>query len=62
MAKKIQKKQPNVQFINSVALACNDMDGILRHFQLSIVQDVDNKEFRAFFDVVDPSKIKLLEQ
>lgn len=61
MAKKIQKKQPNVQFINSVALACNDMDGNLRHFQVSIVQDVDTKEFRAFFDVVDPSKIKLQE-
>lgn len=57
-----EKKVPDVKFINSVALACNDMDEQLRHFQITIVQDTETKEFRAFFDVVDPSKIKLAEQ
>lgn len=62
MAKEKKNNQPDVQFINSVALACNDIDGVLRHFQITIVQEVESKKFRAYFDVVDPSKIKLAEQ
>lgn len=59
MAKKIQKNPPEVRFITSVALAAPDMDGVVQHFQISICQDVESKSFRAFFDVVDPSKVKL---
>lgn len=62
MAKEKKNNRPDVQFINSVALACNDIDGNVRHFQISIVQEVDSKQFRVYFDVVDPSKIKLAEQ
>lgn len=59
---KNEKNVPDVRFINSVALACNDMDGELRHFQIIIAQETDSKLFRAYFDVVDPSKVKLAEQ
>lgn len=49
----------NVSFIQSVALACPDIDGKVRHFQVVIVQETESKEFRFYCDVVDPSKVKL---
>lgn len=59
---KNEKNVPDVRYINSIALACNDIDGEVRHFQITIVQEVESKQFRAYFDVVDPSNIKLAEQ
>lgn len=56
-----QKKQVDVTFVTSVALAANDIDGLLQHFQISICQETESKKFRAYFDVVDPSKVKLAE-
>ncbi len=51
----------DVKFITSIALAVNDIDGVLRHVQLTLVQETESKIFRAFMDVVDPSKIKLAD-
>lgn len=51
--------QVDVKFITSIALAVNDIDGNLQHVQLTLVQETESKTFRAFMDVVDPSKIKL---
>ena len=55
------EKKIDVTFITSVALANNDIDGNVRHFQIVVVQEVESKEFRFYCDVVDPSKIKLQE-
>ena len=60
MAKK-EKNVPDVKFINAVSFAVNDIDGEVRHIQISIVQETESKLFRAYFDVVDPSKVKLAD-
>ena len=60
MAKENEKRE--VKFINSIALAAPDKDSVVRHFQIVIVQDVENGEFSVMFDVVDPSKIKLQDE
>lgn len=54
-----EKKEKAVKYLTSLAMAINDMDENVRHIQLTVVQEVDTKEIRCFFDVVDPSKIKL---
>lgn len=51
----------NVRYLTSLALAIRDMDDVVRHIQISIVQEEESKIFRCYFDVVDPSKIKLSE-
>lgn len=56
-----EKKEKDVKYLTSFAMAINDMDQNVRHIQLTIVQEVDTKEIRCFFDVVDPSKVKLQE-
>lgn len=52
----------NVKFVTSLALAHEDIDGDIRHFQITIVQETESKQFRCYFDVVDPSKIKLADE
>ena len=58
---KNQEKKSDVKFLTSLALAVVDVDEEVKHVQFSIVQDIETKEIRAFFDVVDPSKVKLQE-
>lgn len=53
------KNEKDVKYLTSLAMAIIDMDENVRHIQLTVVQEVDTKEIRCFFDVVDPSKIKL---
>lgn len=57
------KKIENVEvhFITSLALAVNDVDEKVQHIQLTLVQEIESKQFRCYMDVVDPSKIKLAE-
>lgn len=55
------KEMKEVKFITSLALAVNGVDEKVSHIQLTIVQDVESLEFRAFMDVVDPSKVKIDE-
>lgn len=57
-----EKKQIDVTLIQSIALAVRDIDNEVRHIQLSIVQEVESKKFRCYFDVVDPSQVKLSEE
>lgn len=64
MAKKKESKSvepKDVAFLTSLALAVNDVDGVVRHIQFSIVQEKESKLIRAFMDVVDPSKVKLAD-
>lgn len=56
-----EKKVVDVKFLNSVAIALNDVDGNVRHVQVTIVQETESKAFRAYFDVIDPSKVKLAD-
>lgn len=55
------KKQKEVKFITSLALAVNGVDDKVNHIQLTIVQEVESLEFHAYMDVVDPSKVKIDE-
>lgn len=56
-----EEKKVDVKFLTSLALAVPDMNDEIKHVQLSIVQETESGEIRAFFDVVDPSKVKLAE-
>lgn len=56
-----EKKKLEVKYITSLIMAAPDIDGQVRHLQFSVVQEVDTKKFRCFFDVVDPSHVKLKE-
>lgn len=50
--------EKKVKFITSLAVAVTDMDENVRHLQFTVCQDVESKEMKCFFDVVDPSKVK----
>lgn len=54
-------EEKNVKYLTSLALAVNDLDDQVRHIQFTVVQEVESKELRCFFDVVDPTKIKLAD-
>ena len=54
-----EAKKLDVHFIQSLALAVNDKDGVIRHIQLTIVQETESGNFHCYFDVVDPSKVKI---
>lgn len=58
----VDKKKTDVKFVTSLALAANDKDGDIRHFQIVIVQEVESGQFRLMFDVVDPTKVKLQDE
>lgn len=57
----MEENKKDVKYLSSLALAVNDIDGNVKHLQFTIVQEVDSKQIRCFFDVVDPSKIKLAD-
>lgn len=58
---KRDESRVNVKFLTSLALVVNDCDDVVRHVQLTLVQETVSKQIRAFMDVVDPSKIKLAD-
>lgn len=47
----------DVKFITSFVVANPDMENVIRHFQIVIVQDIETKKFKLFFDVLDPTKL-----
>lgn len=51
----------NVKYLTSVAIAVNDVDDNVKHCQFVVVQDLETKELKCFFDIVDASKIKLAD-
>lgn len=51
-----------VKYLTSLAIAVRDLDDVVKHVQLTIVQEVESKQIRCYMDVVDPSKIKLQEE
>lgn len=51
-----------VKYLNSLAMAIIDKDCNIRHVQITIAQEIGSGEIRCFFDVVDPSKIKLADE
>lgn len=56
-----EEKKQELSFLTAVSLSTNDVDGKLLYLQFSVFQDTKTKEVRCFFDVVDPTKIKLKE-
>lgn len=56
-----QEKKIEVKYITSLAFAF-PVDEQVKHFQISIVQEIESGLFRCYFDVVDPSKVKLAEE
>lgn len=57
-----EKKSIDVKFITSLALAVNDVEDNVQHVQVTIVQEIESRKFRCYFDVVDPSKVKLSQE
>lgn len=55
-----EQKKIDVKYLTSLAFAF-PVDDEVRHFQITIVQETESKNFRCYFDAVDPSKIKLAE-
>ena len=56
------EKKLEVKFISSLAICVNDIDGNLQHIQIVISQDVDSRQWRLMFDVVDPDKVPKLAE
>lgn len=52
-------EKKDVKFLTSLALAVTDSKENVRHVQLTLVEELESNEIRAFMDVVDSSKIKL---
>jgi len=59
--KKKNSVQPEVKMLNSIATALLDKDGKVTHIQIVIGQYVESGQFVCYFDVVDPSKVKLAD-
>lgn len=49
-----------VEFLTSLAMAV-PIKGTVKHVQITLVLEKDSGEIKCYFDVVDPSKIKLEE-
>ena len=56
-----KKETIEVKYLTSLITAVPDVDGEIKHLQFTVVQEVDSKKIRCYFDVVDPSKVKLAE-
>jgi len=53
--------KPEVKMLNSIAIAILDKDDKPTHVQIVIGQYVESGRFVCYFDVVDPSKVKLAD-
>ena len=54
-----EKKKTDVKYLTSLVLAVADKDDDVKHLQFTVVQERESGKIRCFFDVIDPSKIKL---
>ena len=55
-------KPVEVKFITSFICAAPDIEDKVKHLQFTVVQEVESKKMRCYFDVVDPSKVKVAEK
>lgn len=57
-----EEKKVDVEFVTSLALVVENQakDGV-DHLQFVVSREKDSGKYRCFFDVVDPSKVKLKE-
>lgn len=54
-----EEKKEALTFVTSFVTAF-PFNGVIRHFQFSVFsEDSDPEKFRCYFDVVDPSQVKL---
>lgn len=53
-----EQKKVDVKYITSVAMAVV-VDDEVKHLQFTVAQEIESKQLRCFFDVVDPSQVKL---
>jgi len=58
-----KKENPvvEVEYLTSLALAV-PVNGMVKHVQITLVLEKDSGEIKCYFDVVDPSKIKLADK
>lgn len=57
-----KKENPvvEVEFLTSLAMAV-PVNGTVKHVQITLVLEKDSGEIKCYFDVVDPTKVKLEE-
>lgn len=58
---KEEEKKEDLRFVTSLVTAFPD-EGQLRHFQFSVFHVEGTDLYRCYFDVVDPSQVKLADQ
>lgn len=58
----MEEPKVDVKFISSLAMAVTDIDENVQHIQITFVQETESKKFRCYFDVVDPSKVKVASE
>lgn len=56
-----EEKKIKARYLTSLAMAL-PVDGEVKHVQITIAQEEETKAMRCFFDVVDPTKVKLAEE
>lgn len=58
-----KKENPvvEVEYLTSLAMAV-PVHGMVKHVQITLVLEKDSGEIKCYFDVVDPSKIKLADK
>ena len=56
-----EEKKIEVKYITSMITAVPDKDGVVKHLQFTVVQEVESGKMRCYFDVVDPSRVKLAD-
>lgn len=54
-----QEPKIEVGYITSLITAVRDLDNTVVHLQFTVVQETESKKMRCYFDVVDPSKVKI---
>lgn len=54
-----EKNVPEVKFLTSLAMAVSDLNDEVKHVQIVVAQSLEDGKLVCYFDVVDPSKIKL---
>lgn len=59
--KRVKEKVLVVDFLTSLAMAV-PVDDTVKHVQITIVRERDSGDLKCYFDVVDPSRVKLANE
>lgn len=61
MSETEKEKVLEVEFLTSLAMAVPVGDTV-KHVQITIVREMESGDLKCYFDVVDPSRVKLAKE